>query len=247
MRGTAFQLAADLHQKYGFLFLADRILTLFGGKAWIQILQLLRSDKSHLMRQQRVLLQLREHGAHGHFRGAHAADNAAHNALQIFDLAVLGADHLFPVPLVHINAVQVVQLFIAANGVHIGIQAVAGIKPIVTQGLALPLGKALHHLALFAAVQHIKLHRAFYTVQIVVQAGAHFHKQRGRHTVQAERAAQIILKQAFDQADGTLCIIQVQHGLIALRNKCFAHIFPTFFFRLPAFFTAGAFACCAAV
>ena len=38
---------------------------------------------------------------------------------------------LLPVPLVYINAVQVVKLFVAADGVHVGHKALAGAEPIL--------------------------------------------------------------------------------------------------------------------
>ena len=52
-------------------------------------------------------------------------DNGPDNELEIFAVPVFPGNDLFPVPLVYIDGVDVVQILIPANGVHIGIQAVA--------------------------------------------------------------------------------------------------------------------------
>ena len=44
-----------------------------------------------------------------------------------------------PVPLVHIDGVEVVQLLVPADGVHVAVQALAHAEAVVLQGLALPL------------------------------------------------------------------------------------------------------------
>ena len=158
-----------------------------------------------------------------HLGGADGRHDGAHHALEIGFVAVLHADYLFPVPLVHVDGVEIVQIFIAADGVHIAVQALAHAEVVVLQGLALPFCQRLHHLCFNAAVLDIKGDFALHAVQVVVQAGGCFQKQRRRHTVQVQRGAQCVGKQALDRADGALGVVQVQRGRVVCRNDGLAH------------------------
>ena len=78
-------------------------------------------------------------------------DDLQHGFLQIFDIALLARDDFLPVPLVDIDGVEVVQhLFVAADGVHVGIKPVPGVKIIAIQRHALPFGERMHDLRLGA-------------------------------------------------------------------------------------------------
>ena len=49
---------------------------------------------------------------------------------QGFHGALFFGDHLFPVPLVYIAGVEIIQLFIPADGVHIGIETFSRLKAV---------------------------------------------------------------------------------------------------------------------
>ena len=82
---------------------------------------------------------------------------------------------------------------------------------------------AAMHLCLNAAFLDIKGDLALDTVQVVVQTGGCFQKQRSRHAVQVQCGAQGVGKQTFDRTNGALRVVQVQRGRIVCRDDGFAH------------------------
>ena len=55
---------------------------------------------------------------------------------------------LLPVPLVNVDAVSIIKLLIASDGVHIGIETLTLIEAIFLECISLPLSKRLHNLEL---------------------------------------------------------------------------------------------------
>ncbi|OPZ96622.1 MAG: hypothetical protein BWY71_01880 [Planctomycetes bacterium ADurb.Bin412] len=54
----------------------------------------------------------------------------------------------FPVPLVHVDGVEVVEVvFVAADGVHVGIETLARLETIVSQDHTFPFGQGEDHLS----------------------------------------------------------------------------------------------------
>ena len=72
---------------------------------------------------------------------------------------------------------EVVQLLIPADGVHVRHQAVAHEEVVVVEGQAFPLGQGVHHLALDAHGGDVEAHRALHTVEVIVEAGGRVHEQ----------------------------------------------------------------------
>jgi len=142
-----------------------------GGQVGVQVFQLLGGDKGWLTGQADGF-QLRELPAQLVRSGANGIHNIAHGFLQKGQGAVLRGDDLLPVPLVYINAVQVVKLFVAADGVHVGHKALAGAEPILSKGIALPFGQAVHNFSALIQAGYIKADGALHAVQIIVQAAA---------------------------------------------------------------------------
>ena len=68
----------------------------------------------------------------------------------------------FPVPLIHVDGMQIVQLFVRADGVHIGVNAVTSFNFVVGQGEAFPFGQGMHDFG-FSVLQVFngKSYRAF--------------------------------------------------------------------------------------
>ena len=129
---------------------------------------------------------------------------------------------------------QVVQLLVAADRVHVGDKALTGAVAVLVQGKALPLGQAVHDLGMVVQAGNIKLHRALNAVQVVVQAAALRYKQGRGDAVQVQRQAQLFLKDRLDKADGLLGVVQPQQAFVILRYYGFAHnnlsFFPTLFY-----------------
>ena len=157
-----------------------------------------------------------KHGAQGGLGLPHGGHNGVHRLLEILHRPIPGGDHLLPVPLIHVHRVEVVQLLVPADGVHVGVQALPHGELVAVQGHALPLGQGVNHLGVPAGVGDVKGHSPLHAVEIVVQAGGGLHKQGGGYPAQVEGAAQGVLKQALEQADGLLGVVQVQAGGVPL-------------------------------
>ena len=122
---------------------------------------------------------------------------------------VLG-DDLLPVPLVHIARVQVVELLVAADGVHVGVDALAGAIAVLAQRHALPLGKRLDHLdVLLGRPRHVEAHGTLHAVEVVVEAGALEHEERRRHAGQIHLAPQFALERVTNVLD---CLLRLADG-----------------------------------
>ena len=218
---AGLQHLADLHHEDDALLLADLVFALLGRQVGVEILQLLRGDKEDLA------AKLGTQGGEGDVqrvaRLADGADDVAHGALEIVNVAVLGGDDLLPVPLVHVDGVEVIDLFVAADGVHIGKQTLADVELIALERETLPLGQRLHHLRIRTNVGNVKSDRTLHAVQVVVQTGVFLHEQRGGDPAQIQCIAQIDLEVTLDEFDGALHFINRQRGMIALRDIGSAH------------------------
>ena len=74
-------------------------------------------------------------------RTSNGGIDALYHVLQERQRTILLADDGLPVPLVDIQRVQIVQLLIGADGVHVGIDAVARLYLILGQRQTLPFGQ----------------------------------------------------------------------------------------------------------
>ena len=153
--------------------------------------------------------------------GLHDVDD---RAFQVIQGPLVLRDDLLPVPLVHIDGVEVVQnLLVPADGVHVGIDALAGEEAVAVECHALPLCQGLHHLGLCPGHGDFKLHRPLHAVEVVVQAGHLLHEEGGGDPVEAQGGGEVVLKEAMQQADGHLRVVDAENAPVALRYKN-AHI-----------------------
>ena len=197
------------------------VLARFGRQRGIEVFQFLCGDEPDLCGQHKrklriQRLQLVQRAGNG---GVDGADGR----LQIRGRAVGGRDDLFPVPLIDIHRVEVIHLLVAADGVHIRIQPLAGGEPVLVQRHPLPFGERMHHLRGAAGLLQIEGNGALDAVEVVVEAGGRLHKQRRRHALEVERGAELLLKIPFQAADGGLRLVQIEKRLIAVRDHGFAH------------------------
>ena len=144
---AGFERCTDADYEGGAVLFQVDVLPLLGAELRIHILQLLGGDKADLTLQLRQHRQLGVNCLHGVLGVADSGDDIHNRELQVVQVPVLLEYHLFPVPLVNIDGVEVVQLvLVPADGVHIGINALAGVKSIALESQTLPLGQGLDHL-----------------------------------------------------------------------------------------------------
>ena len=197
----------------------EGMLALLRRQVRIAVLQLLRSDKRHLTLQLRQHLKLRIDRAHGALRVADGGDNIHNRRLEIVQIPVAALNDFFPVPLIDVDRVQIIEhILVAADGVHVGIEALSGVEIIAVERHALPLGERLDDLRLLAGLRNIEQDRALIAVEIIVQAAGLLQKQRRRNAEQIQLRGELILKQTFEQANGLLRVINAEQTLVALGN-----------------------------
>ena len=222
--------AADLHDADGSMLFGKGILALLRREVRVPVLELLRRDKCHLAAQVDVVFQLGELPAQLVRRCADSVHDVPHGLLQKFQRALVGSDNALPVPLVHVDAVQVVQFLVAADGVHIGHNALTGAEAVLVQGVALPLSQTVDDFCLLVQAGHIERNRALDAVQVIVQAAALHDKQGSRDALEVQRHAELLLKNRLDEADGLLGVIQTQKALVSFRNGNVTHNTSSYFF-----------------
>ena len=115
---------ADPDHEYGAVSPYDLVLALFRFFAGIQVEQLLRMDEMDLLGQRRN--QLRELDVQFVFGHFDRLVDTAHRLFQESDVALFARDHLLPIPLVDVQRMDIVQLFVRTQRVHIGINPTAG-------------------------------------------------------------------------------------------------------------------------
>ena len=217
MRLAGAQRAADADDERRVVLAHEGVLAFLRRQVRITIFQLLRRDKRHLALQLRQHLKLRINRAHGALRVTDSGNDIHDRRLEIVQIPVAALNDFFPVPLIDVDRVQIVEhILVAADGVHVGIKALAGIEIIAVERHALPLGERLDDLRLLASLGNIEQNRALVAVEIVVQAAGLFQKQRRRNAKQIQLRGELILKQTFEQADGLLRVINAEQALIAL-------------------------------
>ena len=121
------------------------------------------------------------------FRDFDGLVDAADGLLEEAQVAVFGADDLLPVPLVHVDGVDVVQLLVGTQGVHVGVDAAPGGDAQLRELGALPLGEGVHDLGLpLVHVLDREAHGALDAVELVVEAGPGEHDHRSGHAQQGQ-------------------------------------------------------------
>ena len=197
-------------------------LPLLGGQMGVHVLQLLGGDEADLPVQ--TGLDLGEGTAQSVAGVAHRPHNGAHRVLEEVHVPVGLGDDLLPVPLVHVDGVDVVQALVPADGVHVRIQAVAGIEAVALEGQALPLGQRVDHLSVGTLHGgNVEAHGPLHAVEVVVEAGVPIHEQRRGHPAEVQGKFQVLLEAAFHKFDGPLHVVAVERGAVAVGNDAGIH------------------------
>ena len=79
-------------------------------------------------------------------------------------------------------------ILITANGIHIRIDATAGIETVALESQPFPLCQGMDNLRPGFGMENIKGNRTFIAVQVIIQAGIVRHKKRCGDTVEVEES-----------------------------------------------------------
>ena len=229
MRHAAVQLIADLHDAGAAMQLGKLIFPLLRRQMRIAVLQFLGSDERDLFLDER--LQILKHLAQLLFRLLQRLHDLLHGLLQMIQRAVFRTDDLFPVPLVDIDRMQVVDDLIAADGVHIRIDAFVHFKAIALQRHALPFGQRMNDLHIAFDIPDIESDRTLHAVEVIVEPAVLADEQRRRYTHQVQMIRQPAFKQILHIFDGNLRRDVIQFVFIIMREdqSSFVHGFSPFF------------------
>ena len=113
--------------------------------------------------------------------------DATDNTFKEIEITFGARHNHLPVPLVDIERMKIVKLLVGPDSVHVGVDAIARLNGILSQGEPFPLGKRVDHLCLsIAKILNGKRHGAFRAVEVVVYAKTFKHKQRCCYTAEAK-------------------------------------------------------------
>ena len=203
-----------LHNEHSPVLTNYLILALLRRELGIHILKLLSGSKEHIALDSAG--QLREFRLDSIIRVRDGCNNGTNCIFQRLDIALLARDDFFPVPLVGINRVEVVEILVAADSVHIGIYALTGSKAVTHQRHALPLGKRLYDLCDRINSLDIKADRTLNAVKIIIESRCGIDKQRRGCALQVKCGSELALKRLLEITYRGLSLIKVEYRGIAL-------------------------------
>ncbi len=221
---------ADLHHKHTSQFLRDGVLPFLRRQVRIQVQQLFARHEVNHVRQVVHCLGILVPDLVFHVLDD--LENRFHVLLQRGDIPFAPADDFLPVPLIHIRRVEIVQLLVLADRIHVRVQPFMQAESIAAQGCALPLRQRMHDLHLFAVLaRHGEMHRFLAAVEVIVETGTACHEQRRGDPLQLQLPPQFILERVPDVFDGFLGLADVQGRFVVLRydqiHLCFPRCFLT--------------------
>lgn len=210
------ELAADLHDKHCALVAGNFGLALLGSQVGIHILELLRGDERYLIGQELAdeIIFLGDIG----LRVAQAPVNRADGSLEGIDVALLGSYYLLPIPLINKDGVEIIRILVAAYGIHVRIETLAGLEAVIFEGAALPLRKRLDDFNIAVHVFYIERNGALDAVQCIVESGIRAHKKRRGDAGKIELDSEIPLEEILDLFDSHLSLSDIEQGLISCRK-----------------------------
>ena len=110
---------------------------------------------------------------------------------------------------------QVVQLLVSTDGVHIRIDAIAWLYLVFGQRQALPFSQRVNDLSTsIAQVLDGERHCTLHTIQVVVDAQSLQYEEWSRHTTQTQLGRQVLLKELLNHLNTLLCLLSTEQGLV---------------------------------
>lgn len=192
---------ADADDKDGSVAADGLEFALFRRQRGVGLEQLLGMDEGDVFRQARR--DVREIFIDHQLGGFDGLVNFSDDVFEEADVAVGVGDGALPVPLVNVERVEVVEVFVGADGVHVGVEPEAGGDVVEAELHALPFGERVDDLGALA-VEGADIERNGFldAVEVVVDACAREDKERGRDATEAERVGEAFLKIFLDELDG---------------------------------------------
>ena len=113
---------------------------------------------------------------------ANRSDNCRNKDAKSIFIAFFACNYPLPVPLVSINRVQIIHLFIAADCIHICIYAFPRLKSIPKKRHTFPFCKRMDNLRPYIGICYVKAYRPFGSVKVIIKTGKRIYKKRRCHT-----------------------------------------------------------------
>ena len=113
--------------------------------------------------------------------------DAPDDTFQITACPVVFRDDRFPVPLIHVQRMEVVQFLVGTDGIHVGINAIARLYLVVGQRQPFPFRQRVYHFC--PCLSHIldgEGNRPLDAVQVVIDAQTGLYEQRCRDAAQPQ-------------------------------------------------------------
>ena len=220
---AGFQRRTDTHKEGEGVVLDPQPFPLLGGLVRPLFLQLQGGDEGDGIVHPGQLVEGGVGGAKGSLGLPKGLGNGLHSGFQVVRRAVPGGQNLLPIPLVYVDRVEVVQLLVPADGVHVGVKPLSHREMVAVEGHALPLGQGVDHLGVLLGKGYVKGHRPFHAVEVVVEAGLGLHKEGGGYSAEVQRPGESVLKDPLQKTDGLLGVIEVEGGGVALGNDGLGH------------------------
>ena len=155
--------STNLGDKHCAFFLRNRFFTFFGSKIRIKVFQLLCSDEKDIIRKKRINIVVTSGNVF--FCIFQSPVDFADSVLKCLCVTFFLRNYFFPVPLVNIQRMDVVCIFITTYRTHICVKPFAGMEIVILQCISLPFCKRMNDLCnrtiLFFDV---KGNRTFYAV-----------------------------------------------------------------------------------
>ena len=171
MRLAIRQRSAYADDEDGSIALGSFILTLLRSEIGIEVEELLGVDERDFFRKPgcdmgEALIDISLHRLQG-------AVDLADRILEIVEGSVFFTYGLFPVPLVYVEGMEVVEILKRADGVHVGVEAIAGRYVVGSEFHPFPFCEGMHHFGA-PAIESLygEAYRVFHAVKVVVDAGA---------------------------------------------------------------------------
>ena len=141
---AGLQHVADLHDADSALCFGNVVFPLLRAVVREHVFQLLGGDEEDIVRKDLFYVIVLD--GHVFFGFPKHLIYGAHHIFKRIQRAVLPGNDLFPVPLIHVDGVDIVGDLIPADGAHVRIKPFALPEAVFFQRVALPFGKGLHHL-----------------------------------------------------------------------------------------------------
>ena len=175
---TVGQVCSDPNNEYGAKFLCNFILAFLAGQIGILFIKLLGMDEADFLGQLRH--DDRIESMEEKFTSLHIIPHLPDCIFQCIQGSLAGQNGFFPIPLVHIYRMQVIQLLIGSECIHIGIDTIAGPNIIVPQHHPLPFCKRHYNFSFFVSkIFHLEANGFLKSVKVIIQPGPFQHKKWG--------------------------------------------------------------------